>query len=66
VIVVAYMVVWAGGCSEAMLTRPNGSTGVLAAPVSRARRRWACGMFIGLNHSSLEISLQILPDVLDF
>jgi hypothetical protein len=53
VIVVAYMVVWVGGCSEATLTRPEGSTRVLAAPASRARRRWAYGTFIGLNHSRL-------------
>jgi hypothetical protein len=39
---------------------------VLAAPASRARRRWAYGTFIGLNHGHLEISLQILLDVLDF
>jgi hypothetical protein len=66
VIVVAYMVVWASGCSLATLARPERSTGVLAALASHARCQWAYGTFIGLNHSRLEISLQILLHVLDF
>jgi hypothetical protein len=66
VIIIAYVVVWVGGCAQATLTRLERSTRVQAAPASCARRRWACGTFISLNHSRLEISMQILLDVLDF
>jgi hypothetical protein len=48
------------------LRRPERSTGVLTAPASRARHGRPHGTFIGLNHGRLEISLQILLDVLDF
>jgi hypothetical protein len=64
--VVHNMVVSANGCAWAMLTRPKTSTGVLAAPASRARHEQPHGMFISLNHGRLEISLQIFSDVLDF
>jgi hypothetical protein len=64
--IVHNVVVYASGCAWATLTRPERSTGVLAAPASRARHRRPHGTFIGLNHGCLEISLQILLDVLDF
>jgi hypothetical protein len=59
-------VAWAGGCTRAMLTRSERSTGVLATPASRARHGWARGPFISLNHGCLEISLQIFANILDF
>jgi hypothetical protein len=64
--VVHNVVVCASGCTWATLTRPERSTGVLAAPASRARHGRPHDTFIGLNYGRLKISLQILLDVLDF
>jgi hypothetical protein len=42
------------------------ASGCASAPTSRARHGRPHGTFIGLNHGRLEISLQMLLNILDF